>query len=134
MKSRGWFYQASIVSPLANAFAVPLISYIVTPFAMLGAFLPEWMGRVFLLWSHRLIEAIAFALNYLADLKWAIVRSKQPKMWLLIPSLLGIVIAIRPGRILTRWKSRVFGLALSLIIFVKQLVKISPITDDDGRK
>jgi len=114
-----WFYQASIVSPLANAFAVPLISYIVTPFAMLGAFLPEWMGKAFLLWSHSLIEAIAFALNYLADLKWAIVRSKQPEMWLLIPSLLGIVIAIRPGRILTRWRSRVFGLALSLIIFVE---------------
>ena len=29
-----WFYQASMVSPLANAFAIPVVSYIVTPLAI----------------------------------------------------------------------------------------------------
>lgn len=33
------FNQASIVSPIANAFAIPLISFVVTPLALLGSFL-----------------------------------------------------------------------------------------------
>ncbi|OZA73978.1 MAG: competence protein ComEC, partial [Polynucleobacter sp. 39-46-10] len=35
-----WFYQVSIVSPLANAIAIPVVSYIVTPLAIAGALLP----------------------------------------------------------------------------------------------
>jgi len=38
-----WFYQVSIVSPLANAFAIPVVSYIVTPLAIAGALLPEFL-------------------------------------------------------------------------------------------
>jgi competence protein ComEC len=34
------FNQVSIVSPFANAIAIPLISFIVTPLALLGSFLP----------------------------------------------------------------------------------------------
>jgi len=44
-----WFYQVSVVSPLANAFAIPLVSYIVTPLAITGAMLQEFIGR-WLMW------------------------------------------------------------------------------------
>ena len=32
------FHQASIVSPLANAIAIPVISFVVTPLALIGSF------------------------------------------------------------------------------------------------
>ena len=34
------FQQISLVSPIANAFAIPLVSFVVVPLAMLGAVLP----------------------------------------------------------------------------------------------
>ena len=47
-----WFYQISIVSPLANAFAIPVVSYIVTPLAIAGALLPQFIGKWLLLPAH----------------------------------------------------------------------------------
>ena len=34
------FQQFSLVSPLANALAIPVVSFIVTPLALLGAIIP----------------------------------------------------------------------------------------------
>lgn len=36
----GMFGRTSIISPIASAFAIPLISFVVTPLALLGSFLP----------------------------------------------------------------------------------------------
>jgi ComEC/Rec2-related protein len=38
------FGQLSLVSPLANAFAIPLVSFAITPLALLGS-VPAWTGR-----------------------------------------------------------------------------------------
>jgi competence protein ComEC len=34
------FGQASVISPIVNVFAIPLISFVVTPLALLGSFVP----------------------------------------------------------------------------------------------
>ena len=36
------FQQFSLVSPLANAVAVPLVSFVITPLALVGAIVPWW--------------------------------------------------------------------------------------------
>jgi competence protein ComEC len=73
-----WFYQVSVVSPLANAFAIPLVSYIVTPLSIIGAILPEFIGR-WLMWpAHAAMEYLAIALEWMANWSWSVVWSKQP--------------------------------------------------------
>ena len=112
-----WFYQVSIVSPLANAFAIPLVSYIVTPLAILGAMLPEFIGR-WLIWpAHAAMEYLAVVLEWMAGWSWSVVWSKQPEWWALLISGLGIVYAIRPGDILDAWKWRVLGIAFCIPLF-----------------
>jgi competence protein ComEC len=38
------FQQLSLVSPIANAFAIPLVSFVVVPLTLLGSLPPfEWM-------------------------------------------------------------------------------------------
>ncbi len=62
-----WFYQASMVSPLANAFAIPLVNYIVTPLAIASALLPEFVGRWLIVPAHASMEYLAIALEWMAS-------------------------------------------------------------------
>jgi competence protein ComEC len=120
-----WFYQVSIVSPLANAFAIPLVSYIVTPLAILGAMLPEFIGR-WLIWpAHAAMEYLAVVLELMAGWSWSVVWSKQPEWWALLISGLGIVYAIRPGDILDAWKWRVLGIAFCIPLFAPAIQPLS---------
>ena len=112
-----WFYQVSIVSPLANAFAIPLVSYIVTPLAIAGALLPEFIGRWLLLPAHASMEYLAVILEWMASWSWSVAWSKQPEWWMLVIAGCGIVYAIRPGPIGETWRGRLLGIFLSAPLF-----------------
>ena len=113
-----WFYQVSIVSPLANAFAIPLVSYIVTPLAIAGALLPEFIGRWLLLPAHASMEYLAAILEWMAGWSWSVIWSRQPAWWMLVISGCGIVYAIRPGDIGETWKWRLLAITLLVPLFV----------------
>ncbi|MBU3614773.1 DNA internalization-related competence protein ComEC/Rec2 [Polynucleobacter sp. Latsch14-2] len=113
-----WFYQVSIVSPLANAFAIPLVSYIVTPLAIGGALLPDFIGKWLLLPAHASMEYLAVMLRWMASWKWAVVWSSQPTWWVMLVSGVGIIAAIRPGSIKKSWRSRILGVSLPALLFL----------------
>jgi competence protein ComEC len=108
-----WFYQVSLVSPIANAFAIPIVSYVVTPLAIAGALLPDFIGRWLLLPAHAAMEYLALALEWMASWSWAIIWAKQPAWWVLLLSSIGIIYAIRSGSLGSSWRPRL--LALSFI-------------------
>ncbi|WP_251373136.1 DNA internalization-related competence protein ComEC/Rec2 [Polynucleobacter ibericus] len=112
-----WFYQVSLVSPLANAFAIPLVSYIVTPLAITGSLLPEFIGRWLLWLAHASMEYLTIALEWMASWSWAVAWSRQPEWWMLLISGSGIVYAIHPGDISKTWKRRFIAIALSAPLF-----------------
>ncbi len=120
-----WFYQVSIVSPLANAFAIPVVSYIVTPLAIVGALLPDFIGKWLLLPAHATMDYLAIVLAWLANWKWAVAWSSQPAWWAITISAIGIVIAIRPGVIAESWPSRAGGLMLCAGLFIQPLVNVN---------
>ncbi len=105
-----WFSQFSLVSPLANAFAIPLVSFIVTPFAMLGAVLPSPFSQGALWVAHTCMELVAWFLNPMASWFWSVAYLSQPHwIWMTISSA-GILYAIRPGSLVNSYKSRLLGL------------------------
>ena len=57
------FHEFSLVSPLANTFAIPVISLLVVPLAMFSALLP-WDGLVTL--THSVIATVMWGLEVLA--------------------------------------------------------------------
>nr|WP_275711777.1 ComEC/Rec2 family competence protein [Dechloromonas hankyongensis] len=57
------FQQFSLVSPLANAVAIPVVSFIVTPLALLGALIPWWP---ILALAHRVLAWLMLFLDYCA--------------------------------------------------------------------
>ena len=114
-----WFYQVSIVSPLANAIAIPVVSYIVTPLAIAGALLPDFIGKYLLMPAHATMDYLAIMLAWMASWKWSIAWSSQPAWWAIALSTIGILIAIRPGSIQESWMSRIAGLVLCATLFIQ---------------
>ena len=121
-----WFYQVSVVSPLANAFAIPLVSYLVTPLAIAGALLPQLLGKWLVLLAHTSMECLAIALDWMASWNWSVVWAGQPVWWILLISGVGITYAIRPGSLLSNWRMRTLALSLSIPLFVPPLSFSNP--------
>ena len=106
------FHQASIISPLANAVAIPLISFFVTPLALLGSFLPmDWPLHL----AYSLLDVCVVFLRWLNQLPVAVWQQHAPAGWTLVPALLGVVWMLLPRGWPLRWLG-VFGLLPMLLI------------------
>ncbi len=80
------FQEVSLVSPIANAFAIPLVSLVIVPLTLAGAFLP----LPFLLdTAHSLMEALMGPLEWLAGLPLAMVESHAPLGWTIAAAVVG---------------------------------------------
>ncbi len=85
------FQQVSLISPLANAVAIPLVSWLITPLALLGvlvaplwhvaAWLMEWLGTG-LSWASSLPLAVT---SLPAPAWWATGLALIGTLWMLLP-------------------------------------------------
>ena len=104
------FQQVSLISPLANALAIPLVSFVVTPLALMGALLPfAWP----LVLAHAILEAMMTALGWIAALPSAIWQQHAPVSWTVPFALLGVAWMLLPRGFPARW----LGAALALPLF-----------------
>jgi len=103
------FQQVSLISPLANAVAIPLVSYLVTPLALLGALiccLGESMlpvAQVLLTAAAALFEQLASLLNALVQLPHAWISFAAPPAWTVAVACMGILWLLAPAGWPLRW-------------------------------
>ncbi len=110
------FGQTSIVSPLANAFAIPIISLIVVPLAILGSLIH---ADFILQAAHFVLEICMQGLTWLANLPtW---QQAAPPMWAVLMAMLGVLWLLLPRGFPQRW----LGLVLLLPLFFVQTPKIA---------
>ena len=81
------FGQTSLVSPLANALAIPLVSFVITPLALLGSVLPAPLHGWLLHIAHAGIALMAELLAWLSALPFAVWQTPEPG---LLPSVLAL--------------------------------------------
>jgi competence protein ComEC len=87
------FQQFSLVSPLANAIAIPVVSLVVVPLSIAGAFLP----LPFLLdAAHAIMLALMSPLERLADLPMAMLESHEPAAWTVVAGVAGCAWLLAP--------------------------------------
>ena len=110
------FNQASVISPIANAFAIPLISFVVTPLALLGSFLPIDAP---LNWSYKALEVGMIALKWLNQLPMATWQQHAPATWTLLPAMFGMLWLLLPRGFPLRWMGVVGFLPMILITPIK---------------
>lgn len=101
------FQQVSMISPVANAFAIPLISLVVTPLALLGAVIPV---DTLLLAAHAVMGWCMRLLQMGAELPVAVWQQHAPPAWAVIAGIVGISWMLLPRGFPMRWLGGV-GLA-----------------------
>ncbi len=97
------FSQVSLVSPLANALAIPVVSFIVTPLALLGSVSPAPLCDWLLLAAHVTFEWLASALAWLAALPMAVWQAPQPGLMATVIALSGTLWMLLPRGWPMRW-------------------------------
>lgn len=100
------FGQASLVSPLANAVAIPLFSFLVTPLALLGSVLPAPLSFWCLGFAHFLVAELAQVLNWLSGFSLAVWTVPIPDAWMFALALIGTIWMLAPRG----WPARYLGL------------------------
>jgi competence protein ComEC len=97
------FGQVLLISPIANAVAIPLISFVVTPLCLIGSFLPLSSARMLLDLSHALVEWLAGVLTLLTKFSFAVWSAPVPPWWMFLIALVGTIWALAPRGWPVRW-------------------------------
>ena len=109
----GLFQEVSLVSPLANAFAIPLVSLAVVPLTLAGAFLDLPMA---LAAAHGLLAMGMSALEAMSEWPSAMLESHAPPAWTVMAALAGATWMLAPRGVPLRscgavWMAPLFVIA-----------------------
>ncbi len=93
-----FFQQLSVVGFVANLVAIPVVTLLVTPLALLGTLLPP-------LWTVAgwVVQALMQFLQALSALPWAVWTAAAAAPWAVACGLLAAVLAIAPLPLRLRW-------------------------------
>jgi competence protein ComEC len=105
------FQQVSIVSPLANAVAIPVVTFIVVPLTLASIALP-WDGL--LLIAHQVFAWLSLLLEILSGLPAAVWQQHAPPLWTALAGAIGVLWLLAPRGI----PARMLGLAWLAPLFI----------------
>ena len=107
------FQQVSIVSPLANAVAIPVVTFAVVPLTLASVALP-W--DFLLIAAHQVFAWLAQLLDYLSRLPAAVWQQHAPPLWAVIAGVLGVLWLLAPRGVPGRALGLVWLLPLFLVV------------------
>ena len=97
------FYQVSLIGPIANAIAIPLVSFVVTPLSLAGAVMPAFIGTWLLHAAHGLVALLAAWLTWLSAAPIAVWTGPAPGAWAFMCAMLGVAWWLAPRGVPSRW-------------------------------
>lgn len=110
----GLFQQASIVSPLTNLLAIPVVSFIVVPLTLLSCalmFIYEPLAIMVLMLSAQVMEVLWQVLQWASGLSFSQIQLAASKPALVLAAM-GVALFISPRGIPSRYIGLVFCLPL----------------------
>ena len=104
-----FFQQLSVVGFIANLVAIPLVTLLITPLALLGVVAPPlWQAGAVL------VQGLAQGLGWLASLPWAVWTAGAAPWWAQLAGLFGALLLLLP----LPWRLRALALPLMLPLFL----------------
>ncbi len=111
------FQEVSIVSPIANAFAIPVVSLVVVPISLFGALVGQFAPADWILQlAHLVMQFCYAALAWLAELPNAVWQSHAPPLWAAALALLGVMWLLAPRGVPMRMTGVVLTLPMFLVL------------------
>ena len=114
------FQQVSLISPIANAFAIPIVSMVVVPLALVWLVAP-W--NFLLAFAHELFVWTVKGLTWLDGLPSAVWTQHAPPLWTVAAGLIGGLLMLAPGGL----RVRLLSIAWLVPMFV-----VTPIRPEPG--
>jgi competence protein ComEC len=111
------FQQISVVAPLANAVAIPVVTFIVVPLTLASIVVP-W--DLLLILAHQTFAAVALLLQYLSAMPAAVWQQHAPGLAAVVAGIVGVLWLLAPRGI----PGRSLGFAWLAPLFV--VVPIAP--------
>ncbi|MEI6268506.1 MAG: DNA internalization-related competence protein ComEC/Rec2 [Methylococcaceae bacterium] len=110
-----FFQQVSLISPLANFIAVPVISLLAVPLSLLAVLVmfnfPLLASKLFVV-VDSVLQGLWWLLVRLAEFPMATISHAQPSVWALMFSLPGVLLLLAPRGMPARWLSLIMFLPL----------------------
>lgn len=103
------FQQVSLVSPIANAFAIPVVSLVVVPLTLLAIVVPV---DALLLLARQIMAWCLAALEWLARAPEAVWVQHAPPAWAVMSAVAGAALLLLPRGFPARWVGLVAMLPL----------------------
>src|SRR5262249_53494138 len=91
------FGQISVVSALANALAIPVVSIVITPLALASAVLPRALAGPPLAIAPAAMATLADGRAWLAAPAWAVWEAAHPGWVPTVLAVLGVLHVLMPG-------------------------------------
>jgi competence protein ComEC len=107
------FQQVSLISPVANAFAIPVVSLVVVPLALAGSVMP--FDAVLYL-AHFVMAVCMILLDWLSALPNAVWQSHAPVGWAIAVGLAGTLWMMSPRGVPARWLGALACLPLFFVL------------------
>ncbi len=101
------FQQVSLISPLANALAIPAVTFVVVPLALLGIVIPIALPFQA---AHAAFAALMIPLDWLSTAPAAVWQQHAPPAWTIAVAILGVAWVAAPRGVPGR------GLALLALV------------------
>jgi competence protein ComEC len=106
------FQQFSVVSPLANGVAIPVVSLIVVPLTLLGMVLPfDFLLHA----AHLVMGWCMLLLEWLSGIPDSVWQQQVPPGWTVLAAVIGIAWLLLPRGFPARWLGALAFLPLFLI-------------------
>jgi competence protein ComEC len=107
------FQQLSLISPITNAFAIPLVSFVIVPLTLLGTLPPlEWL----LYLAHAAMSLCMWLLNWLNALPYAVWTQHAPPDWTIVLGGFGVLWLLLPRGFPGRWLGSILLLPMFLVV------------------
>lgn len=120
-----FFQQVSLISPLANLIAVPIVGLLIVPLALLATMLlfivPLIAEKLFLV-VDLVIKGLSFILVKFAELPLSTISHNPPSWWTLAFAVPGILVLFAPKGMPSRW----LGLVMLFPLVFTENEKIVP--------
>ncbi|HDR9440358.1 TPA: DNA internalization-related competence protein ComEC/Rec2, partial [Burkholderia multivorans] len=107
-----WFAQISLSGPLGNAFAIPWVSFVVTPTVLAGLVLPAPLDAAMLRLAHASLEPMMALLARLAAWPAGVMWLRMPDAPVLVLACVGVVWMLMPRGWPLRWAAPLTWLPL----------------------